>query len=150
VVPAMAATAVVLYTFIVVGYDKLHYWLLSLGLNRSQDLALGAQADVGISTGNGSVVDIHAVARPRVPGPIGSWLNQGWYTGPDGHQLSQAAAARLQFRPGLMVRLHDSFWVSYQPGSRYWLLQSVQGGAELLLALLLGALAIWLVQRRNA
>ncbi len=52
--------------------------------------------------------------------------------------------------PGQLTRLHDTFWVSYQPVSRYWLFQSVQGGAELVLALLLGALAIWLVRRRNA
>lgn len=150
VVPAMAVTAVVLLTFTVFSYDKVHYWLLSFGLRRSQDVALGVQANVGISTGTGSVVNIHAVARPRVPGPAGSWLNQGWYTGPDGRQLSQAAAAYLQFRSGLMARLHDSFWVTYQPGDHYWLFQSVQGGAELLLAVIFGALAVWLVQRRKA
>jgi hypothetical protein len=150
VVPAMAVTAVALLTLIVVSYDKVHYWLLSLGLHRTQDVALGAQAYVGISTGTGGVANIYAVASPGVPGPARSWLSQGWYTGPDGHRLSQAAATRLSFNSGLMARLHDTFWVTYQPGSRYWLFQSVQGGAELLLALILGALAVWLVQRRNA
>jgi hypothetical protein len=150
VVPAMAVTAVALLTLIVVSYDTVHYWLLSLGLHRTQDLALGAQAYVGISTGTGGVVNLHAVTSPGVPGPAGSWLSQGWYLCPAGHRLSHAAAARLSFNSGLMARLHDTFWVTYQPGSRYWLFQSVQGGAELLLALILGALAIWLVQRRNA
>ena len=149
VVPAMAVTAVALPTLIVVSYDKVHYWLLSLGLHRTQDLALGAQAYVGMSAGTGGVANIHAVARPGAPGPARSWLSQGWYTGPDGHRLSRAAAVRLSFNSGLMARLHDTFWVTYQPGSRYWLFQSVQGGAELLLALILGALAVWLVRRRN-
>jgi hypothetical protein len=51
---------------------------------------------------------------------------------------------------GVLTQLHDTFWVTYQPVSRYWLFQSIQGGAELLFALVLGALAVWLVQRRKA
>jgi hypothetical protein len=50
-----------------------------------------------------------------------------------------------QLTPG-----HAAFWLGYRPGHGYWRFQSVQGGTELLLALLLGALAVWLVRRRNA
>ena len=85
-----------------------------------------------------------------MPGPIGSFLDQGWYTGPDGRQLSQAAAGRLQYHAGLMARRHDNFWVSYQPGHRYLLFQSAQGGTELLVAILLGVLAVGLIRRRRA
>jgi hypothetical protein len=149
-VAAMAVTAVAAITFLSGTYNRLPHWLLGFGLRRTQDLALGRQPNVGRSTGHGSVVDIDAVARPRLPGPAGSWLHQGWYTGPDGHQLSWTAAQRLQFNVPLMTRQHDSFWVSYQPGGRYLLFQSAQGGAELLVAILLGVLAVWLVRRRRA
>jgi hypothetical protein len=149
-VAAMAVTALVAITFLNGAYNRLHYWLVGLGLRRAPDLALGRLANVGISAGPGSLVNIDAVARPRVPGPAGSWLDQGWYTGPDGHQLSWTAAQRLQFNAPLMARQHDSFWISYQPGGRYLLFQSAQGGAELLVAILLGVLAVWLIRRRRA
>ncbi len=83
-------------------------------------------------------------------GPPGAWLDQGWYAGPDGHRVSATLAAKLILNPGLQARLHDTFHVTWQPGSRYWLFQSAQGGTEVLLALLLGALAVWLVRRRMA
>ncbi len=149
-VPAMAVTAAAAITFLIASYNRLHYWLLGLGLRQTADPALGQRASVGISTGHGSLVNLHEAARPRVPGPIGSWLDQGWYTGPDGRQLSQAAAGRLQYHAGLMARRHDNFWVSYQPRGRYLLFQSAQGGAELLVAILLGVLAVWLIRRRRA
>ena len=52
--------------------------------------------------------------------------------------------------PGLQAQLHTTFQVTWQPAGRYWLFQFSQGGAEVLAALLLGALAIWLVRRRKA
>ncbi|HEX3752220.1 MAG TPA: hypothetical protein VHW06_16750 [Streptosporangiaceae bacterium] len=52
--------------------------------------------------------------------------------------------------PGLQARLHTTFQVTWQPGDRYWLFQFTQGSAEVLLALVLAAVAIWLVRRRNA
>jgi hypothetical protein len=45
---------------------------------------------------------------------------------------------------------HFTLWVSYQPAGRFWLLQSVEGGACLLLALLLGAATVWMAARRAA
>jgi hypothetical protein len=50
----------------------------------------------------------------------------------------------------LQARLHTTFQVTWQPGGRYWLFQLAQGGEELLLAVVLAALAIWLIQRRRA
>jgi hypothetical protein len=40
--------------------------------------------------------------------------------------------------------------VTYQPGSRFWAFQFIEGGWLLVLALLLGAATIWLVRRRAA
>ena len=36
--------------------------------------------------------------------------------------------------PAWLTRLHDTFWVSYQPAGRYWVFQSVVGGGTLLVA----------------
>ncbi|HEV3289419.1 MAG TPA: hypothetical protein VG123_10515 [Streptosporangiaceae bacterium] len=41
-------------------------------------------------------------------------------------------------------------WTSYQPGSRFWLFQWIEGGWLLALSLLLIAATVWLVRRRAA
>jgi hypothetical protein len=147
VVPAMAATAVATSVLSNLTYNRLHFWLLSLGLRQSADPSLGANPNVGYQT---NLFNLHEVVRSWVGGPPGAWLDQGWYAGPNGHRVSGTLAGKLILNPGLQARLHDTFQVTWQPGSRYWLFQSAQGGTEVLLALLLGALAVWLVRRRMA
>ena len=66
---------------------------------------------------------------------LNALLLRGWHAGPHGQRLS---------------RHHDTFVVSYQPAGRYWIFQGVEGGALLLLALLLGAATVWLVRSRGA
>ena len=39
-------------------------------------------------------------------------------------------------------------WTSYQPGSRFWPFQWIEGGWLLALSILLLAATIWLVRRR--
>jgi hypothetical protein len=51
--------------------------------------------------------------------------------------------------PAWLARLHDTFWVSYQPGGRFWVFQSVLGGGTLLVALLLAAATIGIVRYRR-
>jgi hypothetical protein len=41
-------------------------------------------------------------------------------------------------------------WTSYQPGSRYWPFQLIEGGWLLALSVLLIAATVWLVRRRAA
>ena len=41
-------------------------------------------------------------------------------------------------------------WSSYQPGSRFWPFQWIEGGWLLALSVLLIAATIWLVRRRAA
>jgi hypothetical protein len=147
VVPAMAATAVVTIVAADLAYSRLHDWLLGLGLHQSPDQALGGGGSVGYS---GKTIDLQRVFHFGVGGRAGAWVDQGWYAGPDGHPLNPAQLAKLWNSPRLMTYLHDTFQVTWQPVGRYWLFQFAQGGAEVLLALLLGALAIGLVRRRNA
>ena len=152
VVAAMAVTAVAAITAAGLTYTRLHYWLLSRGTLVTRDQAFGASPNVG---GSGSTLNIHELVGRSVPGPAGSWLDQGWYTGPDGHRLSEQTVTQLLDKytgtnPAWLTRLHDTFWVSYQPGGRYWIFQSILGGGTLLLALLLAAATVWVVRRRRA
>jgi hypothetical protein len=140
VVPAMAATVVATIVVAELCYHRLHLWLLSVGLQQGPDAAMGAHPNVSYS---GNLFALHEASGGR-------WLDQGWYAGPGGHRLSGALAGKLIANPGLQARLHTTFQVTFQPGDRYWLFQLAQGGIEVLLAVVLAALAIWLVQRRRA
>jgi hypothetical protein len=153
VVPAMAATAAVI-ALPLLGYARLYYWMLGIGLRRGKEPAFGASQLTARAANPhvpGGRFSLHtAVGRDPYWPPAVRWLDQGWYADAHGHPLRGAALARVLHHPGQLNQLHDTFWVTYQPVNRYWLFQSVQGGAELLLALLLGALAVWLVRRRKA
>jgi hypothetical protein len=153
VVAAMAVTAVATITVASLMYNRLHYWLVGQGLRQARDLAFGANGNVGIpSVGP---IDIHETVGRSVPGPAGAWLDQGWYTGADGHRLSNGAVTALLNKhagtgSAWLTRLHDSFWVSYQPASRYWIFQFILAGGTLLAALLLAVATIVLIRHRRA
>jgi len=46
-----------------------------------------------------------------------------------------------------LAQHHYVLWVSYQPASRFWQFQLIEGGGLLALAILLAAAALWLVRR---
>jgi hypothetical protein len=101
------------------------------------------------------VIGIHETAGRGVPGPAGSWLDQGWYAGANGRRLggntvSQLLDHHIDTGQAWLARLHDTFWVSYQPGGRFWIFQSILGGGTLLAALLLAAATVALVRYRRA
>jgi hypothetical protein len=154
VIPAMAATMVTVVAFAQLGYARLYYWMLGAGVRRGTEPVIGAYqstARIANQHAPGGLISLHeAVGRDAFSSPAIRWLDQGWYADSTGHPLRGAALTRVLAHPGQLTQLHDTFQVTYQPVSRFWLFQSVQGGAELLLALLLGALAIWLVRRRVA
>ena len=99
--------------------------------------------------------------RPRYQAPlVMSWSiggepgvqPRGWYlgqyvTGPGGHRISDATVAHLS-----SAQLQGGYrWVQlYQPESRFWHFQAIEGGWMLALAVLLGAATIWLVRRSAA
>ena len=106
--------------------------------------------------------------QPNLPGS--AWIISSWYTGRNGKPLSQAAvsqflqgyhpAAATQVGPnsfqttvdpvGYITQHGYMYWVSYQPASRFWPFQWIEGGYLLGLSVLLIAATIWLVRHRAA
>ncbi len=104
-------------------------------------------------------------AGARVPG--NAWVQMHW-TGPNGQPVSLAAfhalLAQLKGQgptsqgptpvtKTLLAQLARHGYtqsISYQPESRFWHFQLIEGGWLLALALLLGAATVWLVRHRAA
>ena len=100
--------------------------------------------------------------------PSSAWvISQQWYAR-GGHPVSQDALAQVlqQGAPQLagggkggipqddptvnqyLAQHGYTLWTSYQPGSRFWPFQWIEGGWLLALSVLLIAAAVWLVRRR--
>jgi ABC-type transport system involved in multi-copper enzyme maturation permease subunit len=96
------------------------------------------------------------------PGGSSSWILGGGWIGPGGQRVTgpllQFAPASIQNSTDPTVvnnwlnQHQDQFgqWWSYQPGSRFWTFQAIEGGWLLALSLILLAATIWLVRRRAA
>jgi ABC-type transport system involved in multi-copper enzyme maturation permease subunit len=94
------------------------------------------------------------------PAPAGSIL-LNWYAGkPDGQPLTGEAAQRagnVLARPlswtklaRALGRLHAASIQTYQPTSRFWPFQTIETAWLLIIAILLAAATVWIVQRRAA
>jgi hypothetical protein len=80
-------------------------------------------------------------------GASSSWRISQWWTGPNGKIITgehQIIALFQHPHPGY------THWTIYEPGTRYWHFQFIEGGWLLVLSLLLLAATIWLVRRRAA
>jgi hypothetical protein len=93
--------------------------------------------------------------------PTGAWALSNWFTGPGGKPVSSGTIASLlqQLPAGpraqnalatLLSQHHDTSWFSYQPASRFWSFQLIEGGWLLALSLSLVAATIYVVRRRAA
>jgi hypothetical protein len=96
--------------------------------------------------------------------PAGAWVLGNYATGPNGqvlsqralNQLFQQAPASVQNSPNpnalqnWLAQQHYTQWTSYEPASRFWHFQLIEGGWLLALSVVLIAAAIWLVRRRAA
>jgi ABC-type transport system involved in multi-copper enzyme maturation permease subunit len=104
---------------------------------------------------------------PNLPGS--AWMVGHWYTGKNGKPVSQSTINQVlqQYQPkAIKVGPHSSEtfvdpvgflaqhgyknWMSYQPGSRFWPFQFIEGGWLLVISVLLVAMTVWLVHRRAA
>jgi hypothetical protein len=96
----------------------------------------------------------------NVPGS--AWVVSQWYTkggtfafAAHGSQivsaLSRLCSANSNVSSAQCLVQHGyTQWTSYQPGSRFWPLQWIEGGWLLALSVLLIAATVWLVRRRAA
>ncbi len=96
--------------------------------------------------------------------PSSAWVVSSWYTGPNGqpvsqqaiNQLVQHASASVQNSPDpnavqlWLSQQHYTQWTAYQPDSRFWSFQLIEGGWLLALSVVLIAATVWLVRRRAA
>jgi hypothetical protein len=96
--------------------------------------------------------------------PADAWVLGSYATGPNGqvlsqhafNQLSQQAPASVQYSPdpnalsNWLSQQHYTQWATYEPASRFWHFQLIEGGWLLALSVLLLAAAVWLVRRRAA
>jgi hypothetical protein len=103
------------------------------------------------SSGSGWILGQWWTGRNGQPVPFNmiSMLTQGAPTGP----ARKTGPNRFQTHidPFQWLFQHGyTEWTSYQPASRYWPFQFIEGGWLLALSLLLIAATIWLVRRRTA
>ena len=108
----------------------------------------------------------HYQAPLRTTGnpPSDAWVLSNYATGPNGqvlsqralNQLFQQAPASVQNSPNpnalqnWLAQQHYTQWTSYEPASRFWHFQLIEGGWLLALSVVLIAAAVWLVRRRAA
>jgi hypothetical protein len=153
VVPAMAVTAAVTGSLMLLDVAGLHDSFL-LGIH---PVVTRAAPAVGSAPGH-----LNTFAVPGSYAPAGSWLVQAWYTTANGWRLSAQAAtslvgkldvSRQLISPGYemrwLARHHASYWLSYQPAGRFWVLQGAQAAVLLVAALLLAAGTIQLARRHG-
>ncbi len=102
-------------------------------------------------------------SRPNPP--ASAWAISGWYT-KDGtfafsdhgsgiattvRQLCGGTCHGTRLSLSQLLAQHGyTHWTSYQPSSRFWPLQWIEGGWLLALSVLLIAVTVWLVRRRAA
>jgi hypothetical protein len=108
-------------------------------------------------TGTG-LIDSAAGTGQGVP-----WLLSQWWTAPGGRPASQAEidalSRQLRLAGGLPTRQAVQQWFAeqgyvkmftYQPASRFWHFQFIEGDWLLLLSVLLGTATVWLIRHRAA
>jgi hypothetical protein len=85
--------------------------------------------------------------RANGTAPSSSWIISQWWTGPNGQRITSINQI-IQLIQG--PHRGYSEWTIYQPDTRYWPFQFIEGGWLLALSLLLIAATIWVVRRRAA
>jgi hypothetical protein len=91
------------------------------------------------------------------PGQPGfPWILNSWVTGPGGKPASQAILNQVHDNLGgvgtqaVSVPKGYTIWTRWIPMNHYWPMQLIEAGWLLVLAVAIGAAAVWLVRRRAA
>jgi hypothetical protein len=134
ILPAMAAT---LGVYLVI---RLLAW------------AVRGQYPLTVVTGN--VQQFAAYGTPSQPGF--PWIVNTWVTGPGGKPASASIANQIQLSTGgggnqpVSLPKGYTIWTRFFPPSHFWPMQLIEAGWLLVLAVAIGAAAVWLVHRRAA
>jgi ABC-2 family transporter protein len=149
-VTAMAATAVTGALLLWLNIGKFTGMLTSLSpLHARTTLVPAALPGVFYGGSGGGVIGSNAPLTPS-----GSWVLNTWLTAPGGRTVSWNTGSFWNLKPSRQLAWvtshHLTTWVTYQSAGHFWLFQSVEGGAAVLLVLLLGAATVWLARRRAA
>jgi hypothetical protein len=107
-----------------------------------------------------AAITVKALGHGAATVPARAWIHVRW-TGPSGRPVNMPALHALMFQlkgatattSALQARLARrgyTEWISYQPESRFWHFQLIEGGWLLALSLILLAATVWLVRRRAA
>jgi ABC-type transport system involved in multi-copper enzyme maturation permease subunit len=150
VVSAMALTGVATGAVIVATFWKIHFLLIGIGTKVVKEaLPSGTFGVLNEATGPGTSI-----------APRGSWLVNGWYTGPSGNVLSTHTERIListrSYRKSWethtsaqwLTTHHLSYWVSYQPSNRYWMFESIEAVTLVAVALVLAWGTSSLIRKR--
>jgi hypothetical protein len=134
IIPAMAATLGV-------------YLVLRLGA-----WAVRGQYPLSVVTSNAKqFITFGTPGQPGFP-----WILNSWVTGPGGKPASQSISNQVQETLGgsgngvFSVPKGYTLWTRWIPMNHYWPLQIIEAGWLLILAIAIGAAAVWLVRRRAA
>lgn len=148
-VPALGATLAGYFFLVLVPFRELHALLLNVGTRAAADLPLAAS---GFGQGR---LGLPAIAWTS-PGPSGSWIVSGWFTGPGGHQLNATAAANVENQisqisssgsvASWLAQHHYGYVIGYLPASQFPVVQGIEAGVLLLAAFAFAAAALWLVR----
>ena len=150
VVPAMAVTGGAAVILVLVAARKLHGLLLAIGPVVTRTALLSGPYHALPLTNGAEYFFGGSVARV----PAGGWVLDGWFAGRNGHRLTGAALDPLYRlktpqQQAWMASHHASAWISYQPGGHFWVLQGLDTGVLLALALALAAATMFLVRRSS-
>jgi ABC-type transport system involved in multi-copper enzyme maturation permease subunit len=148
-VPAMAATAASVAALAGATAWKLSNLLISVGpvIHRAALLTVtpfNFSPDAVSMPGGGMVI-----------GPASSRVLRTWFTGPHGQTYATYSSSmnplwnlKEPSQHAWLASHHLTLWIAYQPAGRFWIFQSIEGAAGLLLAVLLGAAAVFVVRRK--
>ena len=144
IVPAIAATLAVYagLAFAAGGFLRAHYLtpLLTTSLNVSPSAWI-----LGQWWTKGGVTQSRATMVNAMDSVFGRYIPA--VPSDDIHLYKQQAlASTMQY----LTQHGYTYWTRYQPGSRYWPFQWIEGSCLLALSLLLLAATVWLVRRRAA
>ena len=137
---AMAATAVGVGGLLVASFVFLVHRLLAvspLATSGISPFGIGlGTLNTAAPAGGGTFGQLARHSRLSVPG-ANNVLSQI-----EKEKNGQIDATRL------LALHHDAFWVSYQPASRFWIFQGIQGAILIVLAAPLVLGTLWVVRRR--